>query len=234
MQTNSMNHAGPTTSMKQQSNGFLSSFSCELRGAFERASHVMAFEPGAVLTHEGEMPQGAYVLCSGSVKLSSTSRDGKTVIIRVAKSGEVIGLSALICQSAHETTAEALMPATVRFINKQDLLHLMQEYTEFSMHAAQAMSREFQLVCREMRQLALAPTRASRLAGLVLSWCPAERTTNEVRIKYGFTHEQIGEMIGTSRETVSRIISEFRREKILQGKGATLIVNVPALEAIAV
>jgi CRP/FNR family transcriptional regulator len=63
---------------------------------FSTASHLSTYPGAAILFVEGQMPRGAFILCSGKVKLSTTSRDGKVLIIKMAEAGEVLGLSAVI------------------------------------------------------------------------------------------------------------------------------------------
>jgi CRP/FNR family transcriptional regulator len=218
--------------------GFFCDVSPELKRELASVSHINTFPQHSILVVEGHPVKGVFVICSGQVKLSSTSREGKTVIIRVAKAGEVLGLSAVISGDLQQTTVETLTPCMTRFISQQDFVRLVHENAELSMRVAHALSNEFHAACREIRALALAPSTASRFASLVVSWLPrgkADRKGAELRVTTGFTHEQMAEMIGTSRETVTRIISDFKRDHIIDVKGATFVVrNRPALELLAV
>jgi CRP/FNR family transcriptional regulator len=72
------------------------------------ASHMTTFPGGALLFVEGQIPRGAYVLCSGKAKLSTTSRDGKVLILKIAEAGEVLGLSAVISGTPFQLTAETM------------------------------------------------------------------------------------------------------------------------------
>ena len=110
------------------------------------------------------MPRGALVLCSGKVKLSTTSRDGKVLILRVAEAGDVLGLSAAISGTPHEVTAETAGPCHVNFIEREALLRLMKKNGEMAFHAAQALSTEFQSMYRDIHELVLARSSAGKLA----------------------------------------------------------------------
>jgi CRP/FNR family cyclic AMP-dependent transcriptional regulator len=207
-----------------------------LRG-FSAVSHLSMYPGGALLFVEGQMPRGAYVLCSGKVKLSTTSRDGKIVILRVAEAGEVLGLSASISGTCYELTAETGGPCHVNFIEREGLQRMMERNGEMATHCAQALSREFQSMYRDIHELVLARSSAGKLARLILSWSLGrERETgaSEVRVRASMTHEEMAQMIGASRETVTRLLSELKKKELIRLEGSTLIIrNRTALEALA-
>lgn len=218
-----------------------SSFFCALPEQAKRdlaaLSHSAVYPAQAVLTVEGQSPRGIFIVCSGQVKVSNTSRDGKSITIRIAHPGEVIGLSAVLSGAPYATTSETLMPTQVRYVAADAFTRLAHKHGEIALQVTRTLSTELYDACQEIRTLALARSCASRLASLLLSWCPsggADRKNTELRIKSGFTHEQMAEMIGTSRETVTRVLSEFKRDQILQVDGSTLVVrNLSALESLA-
>ena len=96
------------------------------------------------------------------------------------------------------------------------------------MHTAQQLSEKYQSAQREIRSLGLAQTTSEKLAKLLLDWCNqnGESTPKGVRLKVLLTHEEIAQMIGTTRETVTRLLSEFKRRKIIEVKGSTVLVMV--------
>src|ERR1700681_3995717 len=96
----------------------------DLLGSFSASSHLATYPGGAILFIEGQMPRGAFVLCSGKVKLSTTSRDGKVLIVKMAEAGEVLGLSAVISGTCYGVTAETASPCQVNFIERETLLRL--------------------------------------------------------------------------------------------------------------
>ena len=110
------------------------------------------------------------MLCSGKVKLSTTSRDGKVLILKMAEPGEALGLSAVISGTPYEVTAETAGPCQVNFIDRESLMKLLDKYGELGLHSAQALSREFQSAYRDIHELVLARSSAGKLARLLLSW----------------------------------------------------------------
>lgn len=210
--------------------------SIDLLNSFSASSHLSTYPGGAILFIEGQMPRGAFVLCSGKVKLSTTSREGKVLILKIVEPGEVMGLSAVISGEAYEITAETLEPSLVNFVEGDGLLRLMERSGELGLRSAQAVSREFQYAYREIHELVLARSSSGKLARLLLSWMTGvEKETREFRIQTPVTHEEMAQRIGASRETVTRLLSELRKKDLIRLDGATLVIkNRTALEAMAV
>ena len=181
------------------------------------------------------MPRGGLVLCSGRVKLSTTSRDGKVLILKMAQAGEALGLSAVISGTPYELTAETAGPCQVNFIDRESLMKMLDKYGELGLHSAQALSREFQSAYRDIHELVLARSSAGKLARLLLSWSVGRETgASEIRIRSSMTHEEIAQMIGSSRETVTRLLSELKKKELIRLEGSTLVIrNRIALEALA-
>jgi CRP/FNR family cyclic AMP-dependent transcriptional regulator len=209
----------------------------EVLKPFSAASRPGTYPGGALLFVEGQTPRGAFVLCSGKVKLSTTSRDGKVLILKVAEAGEVLGLSAAISGICYELTAETATPCQVNFVEREALMRLMERSGEMGLHSAQALSKEFQSVYRDIHELVLARSSAGKLARLLLSWTASREKENgvsEIRVRASMTHEEMAQMIGASRETVTRLLSELKKKEFIRLEGSTLVIrNRIALEALA-
>ena len=213
---------------------------CNMSGTllktFSSASHPGTYPGGAVLFVEGQIPRGAFLLCSGRVKLSTTSRDGKVLILKIAEAGDMLGLSAVISGTAYEVTAETSAPCHVNFVERSALIDLIGRNGELGLRAAESLSREFQSAYRDIHDLVLARSSAGKLARLLLSWTPGDaKTEREIRIRSSLTHEEMAQMIGASRETVTRLLSDLKKKEFIRLEGSTLVIrNKPALEALAV
>ena len=213
-----------------------SGFFCDLpKGSLEelqKAKYASTYPQGAVLFVEGQAPRGVYIVCSGRVKLSTTSREGKTLILRIAQAGEVLGLHATVSGKPYELTGETLQPCQLDFVRRDDFLRFLQHHGDACLNAAQHLSQNCQNAYEMIRSLGLSHSVGEKLARLLLEWASDGETTKEgVRIKISLTHEEIAQLIGTSRETVTRVLSEFREKKYAQLRGSTLmIMNRPGLE----
>lgn len=213
-----------------------SGFFCELPKSslqeLERVKYASAYPQGAVLFVEGQAPRGVYLICSGRVKLSTTSRDGKTLILRIAQAGEVLGLHATVSGKPYELTGETLQPCQLDFIRREDFLKFLQHHADACLNAAEHLSKNCQSAYEMIRSLGLSHSVSEKLARLLLEWSSDGDATEEgIRIKVALTHEEIAQLIGTSRETVTRVLGEFREKKLAQLRGSTLmILDKPALE----
>jgi CRP/FNR family transcriptional regulator len=185
-----------------------------------------AFYPkGALLFVEGEQPRGVYILCSGRAKLTTSSTEGRTLIVKIANHGEILGASAAILGRPYEVSAEMLEPSQVSFIRREDFLRFLNAYTEACMHTAQQLSEKYEAAQREIRSLGLAHTTSEKLARLLLGWSEeGEETPQGTRMQVLLTHEEIAQMIGTTRETVTRLLSDFKRKKLITVKGSSLFL----------
>ena len=207
-----------------------SGFFCDLpKNSLEdldRVKYASAFPQGAVLFVEGQPPRGVYIVCSGRVKLSTTSRDGKTLILRIAQPGEILGLHATVAGKPYELTAETLQSSQLDFVRRDDFLKFLQNHADACLHAAQHLSQNCQSAYEMIRSLGLSHSVSEKLARLLLEWAAdAEPTPEGLRMKVSLTHEEIAQLIGTSRETVTRVLGEFRDKQLAQLRGSTLLIQ---------
>ena len=203
--------------------------------AFEAIRFTNNYPRGSLLFLEGQPPRGVFVLCRGRVKLFTSSRDGKTVILRIAEPGEVLGLSASMSGRPYSVTAESIEPCQVNFVKREDFQRFLREHNEVCLRAAQELSEKYNSACREIRSLGLSHSAGEKLGRFLLEYSSRNGQAGErSRLKIGFTHEEIAEMIGTSRETVTRLLAELKRRQIVQVTGATLLIcDRGALERLA-
>lgn len=204
--------------------------------AFENIKYSTAYPKGAILFVEGQAPRGIFVLCKGRVKLSICARDGKTLILKIAEPGEVLGLSATVSGKPYELAAETMDPCQVNFVKREDFLRFLKAHADACFKVAEQLSEKYNNACHELRSLGLSHSAGEKLAKLLLEWSSknGEASNREPRLKLSLTHEEIGQMIGTSRETVTRLFAELRKRQIVQAKGSTLVIrNKAALRLIA-
>jgi len=190
------------------------------------------YPKGSLLFVEGEEPRGVFILCNGRVKLTTSSTEGKTLIVKVAEVGEVLGASATILGKPYEVSAETLEPSQMNFIKRDDFLKFLQNHADACLNAAQHLSENCQNAYEMIRSLGLSHSVSEKLARLLLEWSSEGEDTKEgIRIKVSLTHEEMAQLIGTSRETVTRVLGEFRDKNLALLRGSTLLIkNKAALE----
>lgn len=204
--------------------------------ALDQSTHKSLLPAGAILFVEGQNPRGMFILCSGRVNLSTTSKEGKILILKTAEAGEALGLSAAISGVPYEATAETATPCQLNFVDRKHLLDLMSSHSEVGIHTSQCLSREFQLAYRDIHDLVLTRTSAGKLAKLLLSQSSTDDLEEaEVRIPALMTHEEMAQRIGASRETVTRLLSDLKRRQLIRLEGPALVIrDRVALKALAV
>jgi CRP/FNR family cyclic AMP-dependent transcriptional regulator len=193
--------------------------------ALDSIKFTAAYPKGALLFVEGEQPRGVFILCSGRAKLTTSSTEGRTLIVKIANHGEILGASAAILGKPYEVSAEMLEPSQVSFIRRDDFLRFLNSYSEACMHTAEQLSEKYEAAQREIRSLGLAHTTSEKLAKLLLGWSDeGEETAQGTRMQVLLTHEEIAQMIGTTRETVTRLLSDFKRKKLISVKGSSFFL----------
>jgi CRP/FNR family cyclic AMP-dependent transcriptional regulator len=222
-------------SCHRRSNNFFCALSQKSLAAFKQIKHAAVFPEGAVIFVEGQVARGVFMLCQGQAKLSTTSREGKTFILRIAKPGEVLGLHAIVTGKPYEATVETMQPSQLNFVNREDFLRFLKQNGDACLHAAQQISRECQDAYQVVRSIGLSNSISARVAKFLLeSAADAQARNGRVRVRLVLTHEEISQLVGTSRETITRTLSELRQKDIVELKGSTLTVrNKPALEQLA-
>lgn len=190
------------------------------------------YSKGAVLFVEGEAPRGIFVVRRGSVKLSTSSPDGKKVILRFVDAGRVVGLAGTISGRPYAVTAEIAEPTEAEFIPRAAFLHFLREHGEAALRVAELMGEVVHTTYDEVRSLGLSRSTEEKLATFLLDWWDRHlKKRGPQRVKLTLTQEEIAETIGATRETVTRLLADFRRRKVIDIQGANLtIADRAALE----
>ena len=202
----------------------------------ERVSYSKLYPRNGVLFSEGHGARGVFVLCTGSAKISICSIDGKKLIMRIAKPGDVLGLYAGLTGRPYEATAELLEPSRVSFVSRQSLVELIASQEAFGLGLVQLFSEQFSEFVDHARLLLLSESAAEKLARLILKWSRdfGELTSGGIRVQILLTQEEIAQIIGSSRETVTRLFSALKRQQIIRINGGAMIIrNSAALASLA-
>ncbi len=202
--------------------------------AYNAIKSTHAFPKGTLLFVEGQAPHGVYVLCGGHAKLSMVSAEERTRILRIAEPGDVLGLSATISGHPYEVTAETVDPCQADFVKREDFLRFLCQHGEVCLRVVQLLSCSLRGAYQQLRWLRSSHSPAQKLAKVLIEWSDerGEDTPEGIRMRLGITHEETAQLIGVSRETVTRLLGEFKKRKIISLKGSTLLIhNTAALES---
>lgn len=210
----SVRHARPFCNMSDEAVEVLNSI-----------TFTAAYPKGSVLFAEGELPRGVFIICSGRVKMTTSSADGRTLILRVAEAGEVLGVSSTVANRRYEVSAQTITPCQINSIRQDDFLRFMETFTEVAFHSAQSLADAYQATQRDVRNLGLSATVAERLVHLLLEWAvDAEVEGKELSFRVELTHEEIAELIGTTRETITRTLTDLRKRNLIGVDGAMFTI----------
>jgi CRP/FNR family transcriptional regulator, cyclic AMP receptor protein len=204
---------------------------CDLpRGTLELLESLgvsTACPKGTILFAEGQSPRRVFVLCAGYVKLSVTSETGNRFCLGIAEPGAVLGLSAVIPRKPHELTAETAEPCQLRIINSDRLLGLLRNDSALGLAAVQYLSDDVQKVHKCVRLLGLSHSAVERLTRLLVQLSKYERTGvgHTALITVPITHRDLALMLGITRETVTRLLAELSRKKLIRRHGSRLLIQ---------
>src|SRR5579864_3819688 len=144
-----------------------SGFFCQLPNAslttLDEMRSFAAYPAGAVLFLEKQNSRGVYVLCEGEVKLSVSSSEGKTMILRIAKPGEILGLQSVLSGSPYEVTAETLRPSQVVFFYRDEFLRFIAQHAEAYQHVVKQLTVQYQAACEQLRTVGLSSSPPEKL-----------------------------------------------------------------------
>jgi CRP/FNR family transcriptional regulator len=190
---------------------------------------------GRILFAEGEPVRGVYILRTGRATVSITSREGRVVMLRLAQAGDVLGLNSTLRNGSYDTTVKTVEPCRTDFISRVELIELMQSQAG-AQAVANALSRELSELTARAKLLLLPQTVSGRLAKLLLEWSNENGydTSRAVRLHRVFTHEEMAQMICSSRETVSRLLASLSKQQVIRVTTDSIVISDRgALENIA-
>ncbi len=197
--------------------------------------HAHSYAADHSLFAEKEEALGLYVVLEGEIRLSINSSEGKRLSLRIARKGDVLGLSSTLSGAPYEMTAETLYPAKVALIGRREFLGFLSRHPEIYMNVTEELSRHVSMACHQLRTVGLSASAPEKLARLLLEWSENDLSTSACgRVRFSLTHEEIGEFIGASRETVTRTLSTFKTRRLVSFRGSMLeIPNRMALASYA-
>lgn len=191
------------------------------------------YKKGSVIYREGSRLTGFYCVTRGILKIYKTGIDGKEQIIRFAKKGEIIAYRSLLSQELACTAAKVIEEAVLCHIPYQTLLFLIQNNWEFSHHM-------LQIVCKELREAndyitdIAQKTVRERLAEVLILLKDSFELDPSNTLQISLTREELANIVGTATESVIRLLSEFKQDKMIELQGRKIkLLDVNALTKVA-
>jgi len=182
----------------------------------ESLSNPVSFAKDSVLFVEGQMPTGTFVLHKGQVKLSASSADGKSLIVGRAEAGDLLGLPPSVSGRAHELSAEVVKPVQCSFISRPVLLKFLRSHGPAALEVSEIISEMYMSTFDQLRSLGLSASATQRLARLLLELSGDDAMVKGRGKRLPLTHSEIAEIIGVSRETVTRLLARFKEKQLVR------------------
>ncbi|MGE5653262.1 MAG: Crp/Fnr family transcriptional regulator [Bacillota bacterium] len=168
-----------------------------------------------ILFTEGEPGDTIYFVKSGRVKIFKTTEDGREQILRLIEPGEVMAEAVLFESGGYPASAEVMEDSEICLIRNPDLEQLVMQHGEIAIRLIRVLSRRLKEAQHNVRDLALKDAYA-RTASILLKMVQNSKVTpHGIEVKPDLSRQELANMVGTSRETVSRILSDFQQQKIL-------------------
>ena len=220
------------TTIPNRAGKFLNQLTAAAVQDLESTQHVSDLPANRVIFSERDTPDALFIVVSGDVKLSINSSDGRRLSIRIVHAGEVLGLGSVLAATPYEVTAETLYPSRIAKVERQDFLNFLSRHPEAYKAVTEDLSRNVNLACERLRVVGLSTSAPEKLAKLLLDWDENDHhSENQTRFRFCLTHEQIGEFIGASRETVTRTMGAFKDRHLVAFQGSML--TIPSRTALA-
>ena len=191
--------------------------------------------PRDELFHKGDQGSQVYVVCSGRLKILTTSRLGTCVVFNTVGPGEVIGELALISGTPRSATVIAVEPCVLLVIERRDFLAFLRSRPEAAIRLLVILADRLRGV-NEMVEDTLFLNVSPRLAKKLTSYAEryGKRTSSGVRIDLKLSQEEWGDLVGTTRESINKQLRSWASEGVLSlDRGYVVIHQIEGLERIA-
>jgi CRP/FNR family transcriptional regulator len=205
-------------------------FSEELRASFDGLKTTVAYRKGEAVFDEGDRCHSVFAVCEGSVKLVTASSEGRTLLLRFARPGEILALAeAVLGPGPYGSSAIAAEASILAVVPRDTFMRFISSSPEAGLALTLALSEQYKLAQRETKFLGMGDTSTVRLAHLLLAWS-AERGTTEadgVHIPLRVTHGDLAQAIGATRETVTRILGNLTRDRLVERRNDEIVILEP-------
>jgi CRP/FNR family cyclic AMP-dependent transcriptional regulator len=179
---------------------------------------VRSFRAGETVCEAEEMASSLHLIASGRVQLYRTTRDGRRFVVATLGPGSMFGEASLLGGEGPDTSAVALEPCTVWIVPGKRALEISSTDAMFGFGLMQAMGKRVMEAEDRLERVAYS-TISSRLAALLLE-LGGDDPGNAVRV----THQELADMLGTWRETISKTLQDFRRRGLIESGRRQLIL----------
>ena len=183
------------------------------------------YKKGETIFREGGYPSGIFYIIDGKVKKYKLDKDGREQIIYVANTGELLGYHAILSEDRYPDSAAALEESKIAFIPKEDFLETLHQSEVLSRRLLKTLSHEFAVLANSLTMFAQKSVR-ERLALQLIVIREKYKVNFQpgMPVEINMSRDDLASLVGTARENVVRVLSEFKENGVLETKGRKIIV----------
>ncbi|MGN6194656.1 MAG: Crp/Fnr family transcriptional regulator [Ginsengibacter sp.] len=184
------------------------------------------YKKGEIIFREGAFPSGIFYISKGKVKKYKVDNESREHIIYVANTGELIGYHAILAQDRYPDFAAALEESKIAFIPKENFLEVLNESTVLTSRLLKTLSHEFAVLSNSVTLFSHKSVR-ERLALQLIVLREKYKVDFHpgMPVEINMSRDDLASLVGTARENVIRVLSDFKDEGIVETKGRKIIVK---------
>jgi CRP-like cAMP-binding protein len=188
---------------------------------------AQSYQKGQRIFQEGAPSLGLHCVSQGKIKVTKTGGDGKEQIVRLVKGGDMLGFQALLTEAKYSTSAVALEDCVVCFIPRADFFRVWQSNVQFSTSLTQMMAKALGAAELQMLHLAYKPVRERLAEALLLLYHTFRKEGDTETFSINFSREDLAALVGTAKETATRLLSDFKEAGIIATRGSLVSILKP-------
>lgn len=186
---------------------------------------VNQYKPHQTLFYQGNNPYGLYCLKSGKVKVVKMDVDGNQHIVRIAGPGDVLGYRSLLADDTYSASAETIEDSTICFIDRSIFTHILDSHPKTASLVMKMMAQELKRA-EEQEVNLVHRSVGERLAELLLVFNNryGKKTKEGSELELALTRQEWAEIVGTTQESVIRLLSDFKKQKMINTSGKKIVI----------
>ena len=185
-------------------------------------SSTRTYPAHAVLINEGDQTDSLYVILEGKAKVFVSDENGKEAILNILSAGEYFGELALVDDAPRSASVMTMEPTKVMVVSKADFKSCLAKNPEMAFNLIQALTKQVRSLTENVKSLALMDV-YGRIAHTLLDL--ASESDGKLVIEQKLTHQDIANMVGSSREMVSRILKDLSNGGYISVKNKNITIN---------
>lgn len=195
---------------------FYDALSPAIRAQIDAVSSFVDMARGAVICGEGQLSSRLYQIVSGEVKVSSSSHDGREVVLAMIRRGDWVSFSEMFSGLPANADIIAITPVRLRVIHRTALHKLMKAYPEISEQILRVMSLRISMLCRLVIDRDALPLKERVAKTLYLQAFSHGLNATDQHLLISLSQEELAKLLGTSRQNLNKVLKELEREGMLQ------------------